>query len=163
MEVAWEAVLESSVATLTETIRVAGLAGQKQAAIRGVLSRLLQEFGRLSLDQLHGMDDLEAVEYLIGFQGVGLKTAACVLCFSLRRPILPVDTHVHRIAKRLAWVPATSDATRTHRLLEPLVTPEDRFPLHLQLITLGRTYCTARRPDCSACPLEKGCSRVGVT
>jgi len=160
--VSWETVHGVADEALAEVIRVAGLAGQKTAAIRGVLARLVTDFGRPTLDHLRDMADADALAYLTEFRGVGVKTAACVLCFSLRRPLLPVDTHVHRIAKRLSWVPEAADATTTHRLLQPQVPADDRFPLHLQLITLGRKHCTARNPACDACPISLGCPRVGV-
>lgn len=108
------------------------------------------------------MSDEEALDYLTSFDGVGVKTAACVLCFSLRRPVLPVDTHVHRVARRLGWIPPRAGAARAHRLLEGRTPPEDRFALHLLLIRLGREICRARGPLCGECPLGDGCPRVGV-
>lgn len=158
----WEAVLESGREELEEVIRPAGLAGQKARAIRGALARLIEDRGEASLDHLTAMTDEEALEYLTGFYGVGLKTAACVLCFSLRRDVLPVDTHVHRVAGRLGWILPRKDPTSAHELLAERVAPGDRFPLHLQLITLGRETCRARDPRCPECPLEDLCPREGV-
>lgn len=158
----WEAVRSAPRERLEETIRTAGLARQKAAAIQGVLERLREEVGEPRLDHLREMDDEEALAYLSGFHGVGTKTAACVLCFSLRRPVLPVDTHVHRVAIRLGWVPAGGGRNRTHDLLNEAVPPELRFPLHLHLIRHGRATCAARRPRCEECVLEDLCPRVGV-
>lgn len=158
----WREVLAANPRELEETIRVAGLAGQKGEAIRGVLERLDEERGRLTLDHLRKMDDAEAMTYLEGFRGVGTKTAACVLCFALRRPVLPVDTHVRRVSGRLGLVPEGTGSTRAHRILQQIVPPDLRFPLHLLLIRHGRATCTARRPDCEACVLEDVCPRTGV-
>ncbi len=141
---------------------MAGLGGQKSRAIRAALERLRDERGELALDHLAGMPDEEALAYLVSFDGVGLKTAACVLCFSLRRPVLPVDTHVLRIARRLGWASATGGATHAHRELETRVRPEDRYALHLLMIRLGREVCRARAPRCPECPLATVCPRVGV-
>ncbi|MCG8467330.1 MAG: endonuclease III [Gemmatimonadetes bacterium] len=161
--VSWEGVRRAPEDLVADVIRVAGLVGQKTSAIRGALERLASEHGRPTLAHLAGLGDAEAIEYLTSFRGVGVKTAACVLCFSLRRPVLPVDTHVHRIAKRLGWAPETADATRTHDLLAARVAPEDRFALHMALITHGREICRARGPLCDGCPLEPICPRVGVS
>jgi len=158
----WEQVLAASEAEIESAIRVAGLAEQKAAAIRGVLRRLEEERGSLSLEHLRIMDDEEAITYLTDFRGVGIKTAACVLGFSLGRPVLPVDTHVHRVARRLGLVPAGTGAVATHRCLNALVPPEVRVTLHLQLIEHGRRVCSARRPDCRACTLESLCLRQGL-
>ena len=158
----WEEVRTAPLSEIEETIRVAGLAGQKAAAIHGALERLHEERGTVDLDHLDEMDDEDAIAYLTSFAGVGVKTAACVLCFSLRRPVLPVDTHVLRIARRLAWIPPRCTATRAHTFVQARVEPDDRFALHMLMITHGRAICTARAPDCDACPLRSDCPRVGV-
>lgn len=147
---------------LEEAIRPAGLAGQKAAAIHGVLEGLREERGELDLDHLETMDDDEALAYLTSFRGVGTKTAACVLCFALRRPVMPVDTHVHRVARRLGLAPADAGRNETHDVLNEAVPPELRYPLHIWLIRHGRAVCTARSPSCSECPVEELCPRVGV-
>lgn len=158
----WEDVRSAPRADLEEAVRVAGLAGQKAGAIQDALDRLVRERGGPTLEHLREMTDDEAIDYLTTFNGVGIKTAACVLCFSLRRPVLPVDTHVLRIARRLGWVPPDCTSSRAHGLLAQIVAPGDRFALHMQLITLGRTSCLARAPECASCPLEGSCPRVGV-
>ncbi|WP_419934955.1 endonuclease III domain-containing protein [Candidatus Palauibacter sp.] len=162
VSICWESVLRAGPEALEDAVRVAGLANQKVPAILHALERLAAEVGRLSLDHLGEMDDDEAIAYLTTFRGVGVKTAACVLCFSLRRPVLPVDTHVLRIARRLAWAPPRASADRTHAILADRVPPEERFRMHMLLITFGRALCLARAPRCGECPLEPDCPRVGV-
>ena len=158
----WEAILAAPSGEVEETIRPAGLAKQKSATILSILRRLREETGRLSLDSLAVMSDDEALDYLTDFKGVGVKTAACVLCFALGRDVLPVDTHVHRIAIRLGLVPENASAPRTHEILNETVPPELRYELHVLLIGHGRSVCTARRPRCQACALAELCPRVGV-
>lgn len=158
----WEAVRGAGVDELEETIRTAGLAGQKAATIRRVLDALVEERGAADLSHLDRMDDVEALDYLTGFKGVGTKTAACVLCFALRRPVMPVDTHVHRVARRLGLAPTDGGRERTHRSLNDAVPPERRFPLHVLFIRHGRRVCTARKPRCSECVLSDACPRHGV-
>lgn len=160
--ISWESVLRATPAELEDAVRVAGLANQKAPAIRAALERLRAEVGRITLDHLEEMSDEEAIAYLTTFRGVGVKTAACVLCFSLRRPVLPVDTHVLRIARRLAWVPPRASADLTYTALSRTVAPSERFRMHMLLITFGRSLCIARAPRCGECPLERECPRVGV-
>ena len=160
--ISWESVLRATPAELQDAVRVAGLANQKAPAIHAALERLRAEVGRISLDHLEEMGDEEAIAYLTTFRGVGVKTAACVLCFSLRRPVLPVDTHVLRIARRLAWVPPRASADATYAALSQTVPPSERFRMHMLLITFGRSLCLARAPRCGECPLEPECPRIGV-
>lgn len=158
----WQAVLAAPDGELEETIRPAGLSKQKSATILSVLDCLQDKRGRPTLDHLEAMDDAEALEYLTSFKGVGVKTAACVLCFSLGRSVIPVDTHVHRIAIRLGLVPEGTNAVRTHEILNEIVPPELRYALHVLFIGHGRTVCTARRPRCRECVLADRCPRVGM-
>ena len=158
----WEAVRDAGREELEEAIRSAGLAGQKAAAIHAVLEGITEERGEPVLDHLETMDDGEAMDYLTSFRGVGTKTAACVLCFALRRPVMPVDTHVHRVGRRLGLVPEDADRTGAHDVLNEAVPPELRYPLHIWLIRHGRAVCGARRPRCDECGLEGLCPKVGV-
>lgn len=158
----WDAVRSASRVELESTIRIAGLPAQKAAAIQAALERLRSEVGRPSLEHVTGMSDEEALAYLTSFKGVGVKTAACVLCFALGRAVMPVDTHVHRIAVRLGWVPPRVTPAAAHRVLNRFVPEPIRFSLHVHLIQLGRDLCTARRPSCERCPLDDVCPRVGV-
>lgn len=158
----WDDVRTAPRRQIESAIRTAGLWAQKARAIQELLKALHAERGRLSLAQLDAMSDAEAIQYLTGFRGVGVKTAACVLCFSLDRPVMPVDTHVHRVAVRLDLVPRTASAGRAHETLNELVPPEIRFALHIQLIRHGRRVCAARRPRCSECIVSDLCPKVGV-
>lgn len=156
------AIRDAAPASVEEAIRPAGLVRQKAAALQGTLQRLQRENGAMVLDHLSDMDDEEALAYLRSFRGVGVKTAACVLCFALRRPVLPVDTHVRRLASRLGWAPEGSGAQAVHEVLNREVPPELRYRLHVALIAHGRATCTARDPACEGCVLADACPRVGV-
>lgn len=159
----WEAVRTAARRDLEEAIRAAGLWKQKARVIQETLDALWEERGELDLSHLEEMTDAEALDYLTAFRGVGQKTAACVLCFSLGRPYMPVDTHVHRTTRRLGLIPRTS-ADDAHELLnqDDTVPPELRFSFHIQLIRHGRAVCQAGRPRCGACVLADLCPRVGV-
>ena len=158
----WGEVLEGGRERLERTIRPAGLAAQKSATILRALETL-GENGVPSLDHLHEMSDEVALSHLTAIKGVGTKTAACVLCFALGRPVMPVDTHVHRMARRLGLVPPNASPEVAHQVLNEVVPPGVRFSLHVQLIRHGRATCRARRPACDQCELAKICPRIGVT
>lgn len=153
----WEGVLDAPVKRVEEAIRIGGLSRTKSRVIRQALRRVKQERGQLSLDFLTRLPTGEVRSYLAGFKGVGEKTVNCVLLFALGRAAFPVDTHIHRVARRIGWVPGRANPARTHEIMGRLV-PENRcLSGHLNLIALGRRYCRPHAPDCPACPLRRGC------
>ncbi len=153
----WEAVARARPATIADAIRSGGLANVKAPRIRSILREIHDREGRYDLSFLREMSDGEAARYLSSLNGVGPKTAAIVLAFSLGRNALAVDTHVHRVARRLGLIPPNVSAERAHVLLEELVPPELRVPMHVGLIRLGREVCKAARPRCEVCPLNDVC------
>lgn len=156
----WEQVLDAPAEEVADAIRSGGIADQKARRIQQILAAIEEREGRIDLDRLHSLDD-EAVEsYLISLPGVGPKTAACVLVFSMGRAAFPIDTHVHRVAARLGWIPPKTTAEKAYRLLAPRVPAEIRYDLHVALISHGRTVCRAQRPRCDICVLRDTCSYV---
>jgi len=153
----WEEALAAPVEEIQAAIRVAGLSQIKAPRIRAILEDLDRERGAPSLDFLADLPVGEAREYLTSLHGVGHKTAACVLLFSLHMPALPVDTHVHRVALRLGLVPPKTSAERANALLEDLVPEDLYYPFHLLFIEHGRTLCKAQRPRCPECPVSGEC------
>jgi len=158
----WASVLRAPLVELVDAIRVGGLAPTKSRVIRNVLRAVLRDQGRLDLGVLRRMPADQAKAYLLGLKGVGEKTACCVLLFSCGRPAFPVDTHIHRVARRLGWVPSKASAGRTHALLAAMIPAGRCYAAHINLITLGRRICRSRAPACPSCPLRRGC-RYAVT
>ncbi|MBV9383961.1 MAG: endonuclease III [Streptosporangiaceae bacterium] len=155
---AWEQVLEAPPELVAAAIRCGGIADQKARRIQQILAAIEEREGRISLDGLNDLDDAAVEEYLTSLPGVGPKTAACVLVFSMGRAAFPIDTHVHRIAARLGWIPPGATAEKAYRILTPLIPPAIRYDLHVALITHGRTVCRARQPRCKECVLRDMCS-----
>ena len=143
--------------TLAGTIRSGGLAQQKAPRIKGVLQEIFARRGEFDLTFLSTLPFLEALEWLTSLNGVGPKTARCVLLFSLGFPCIPVDTHVHRVAKRLGLIGPKTTAEAAHAILETAIPPEDAYRFHVYLIEHGRGVCDAQRPQCDACPLQTDC------
>lgn len=158
----WEAVRDAEPAAVTAAIRPAGLANQKGPRIQKALRAITAERGSLDLSFLKDLPLEEARAWLTKFNGVGPKTAAIVLLFSLGRPAFPVDTHIYRVTGRLGLRPAGMTVEQAHPHLEALFPPEAYYAAHLNLIRLGREICAARKPDCPACPLKEICPAASV-
>lgn len=153
----WEEVMHAEEQEIVDTIRIAGLANQKGPRIKAVLNQIEQERGNLDLSFLAELPIEEARDWLLRFKGVGRKTAAIVLQFSLNRPAFPVDTHVYRVTGRLGVRPPDMTVEKTHILMEQLIAPKEYYAGHLNLIRLGREICHARKPDCPLCPVNGLC------
>jgi endonuclease III len=158
----WEQVADAPAEYVADAIRCGGIADQKARRIQQILAVIEEREGRIDLDRLRELDDQAVESYLVSLPGVGPKTAACVLVFSMGRPAFPVDTHVHRVAARLGWIPAKATADQAYRFLAPAVPPDIRYDLHLALITHGRTVCRAQRPLCGDCVVRDLCA-YGLT
>ena len=153
----WEAVRDAEQGAVIEAIRPAGLANQKGPRIQQVLREIDAERGALDLSFLQGLSRDEARHWLMKFNGVGPKTAAIVLLFSLGKPAFPVDTHIYRVSGRLGLRPQNLSVEQAHAYLEGLFPAEAYYAAHLNLIRLGREICQARRPNCQTCPLNDLC------
>lgn len=153
----WEAVRDAKTKDVIAAIRPAGLANQKGPRIQKVLREITSERGDLDLWFLKDLPIEEARAWLTRFNGVGPKTAAIVLCFSLGRPAFPVDTHIYRVTGRIGLRPEKMTVEQAHPHLEALFPPETYYAAHLNLIRLGRQICQARKPLCPQCPISKYC------
>jgi endonuclease-3 len=153
----WESVRDANAEDVIEAIKPAGLANQKGPRIQQVLRAITEERGALNLDFLTGLPLEEARAWLTKFNGVGPKTAAIVLCFSLNMPAFPVDTHIYRVSGRTGLRPEKMTVEQAHPHLESIFPPETYYAAHLNLIRLGREVCGARKPNCPQCPIIKLC------
>ena len=152
----WQEVCDATESELAQVIRVAGLAHYKAPRIQTVLQHLASDYGVFSLDFLAQMTPSEAQAWLTAHPGIGPKTAACVLLFAFGMAVVPVDTHIGRVAYRLGIV-ATQNPVKAQQLLEQLVPNERKYAFHLHFIQLGRLICHARSPQCTKCPLMHHC------
>jgi endonuclease-3 len=181
----WSAVRDAPVAAIEDAIALGGLSHVKAPRIAAILRAISAreagegdrdapagrepgsrepdlgepDLGEPDLDVLDGMSDDEALAWLQSLPGVGPKTASCVLLFSLGRPVMPVDTHVHRVAGRLGLIDQGVNAEAAHAVLTALAGPDpaDVYAAHVDLVRHGRRVCHARRPACGRCPLAGLC------
>ncbi|HEX5939986.1 MAG TPA: endonuclease III [Dehalococcoidia bacterium] len=154
---AWEDVLKASESEIAEAIQVGGLAAQKAPRIKAALEEIVARNGDLTLENVRSMPVDKGRDWLISLNGVGPKTAACILLFAFGKPALPVDTHVHRVAGRLGLIPELMTAEKAHIHLEALVPKKLHYSFHISLIKHGRRICRAQRPFCPQCPLKSRC------
>jgi endonuclease-3 len=184
----WDEVRDAPLEELVEAVRPAGLALTKAPRIQEALRRITTEEriaeergervergeggeggergggggrgerGEIGLGFLDEMGLEEAREWLLSIPGVGPKTAAIVLLFALGKPAFPVDTHVHRVTRRLGLIPDRTSREKAHQLLEQLAPPEIYYSFHLNLIAHGRAVCHARNPECAHCILQNDCA-----
>jgi endonuclease-3 len=153
----WNQVADAPVGEVERCIRVSGLSNLKAPRIQSILRRIREQHGKINLQFLAELPDEDAYAYLRAFPGVGPKTACCTLLFAFNKAMFPVDTHIHRIARRLGLVAPKASAEQTQDLLAPLIPPKDRYEMHVLLIEHGRKTCRAINPRCDDCVLLKLC------
>ncbi|MFB6192778.1 MAG: endonuclease III [Candidatus Nanohaloarchaea archaeon] len=172
----WKEVENADYEELVDTIRVAGLGPTKAERIQEALrivrenSQNLEEVsgepdsdeksldqGGYSIEFLEDMSVEDSKAWLTRIPGVGPKTAAIILSFYFRKPVFPVDTHVHRVSKRLGLIPRNAGREKAHNILEEKVPDDIKYELHRLMIEYGRDTATARNPDCENCIWPEEC------
>lgn len=157
----WETVAAADVADIERAIRSGGLSRVKATRIKDILQKILEERGSLNLAFLDQLPIDEAKVWLRKLPGVGPKTVGCVLLFSLGKPVLPVDTHVYRVSRRLGLIPVKISVEQAHQVLEAMVPPADVYQFHMNMVQHGRQVCKSQRPKCSICVLRGVCAWNG--
>ncbi len=152
----WETVADLPLSMIEMEIRTAGLTKQKAKAIKGALNGIKQEQNRISLDYLTEMDNKAAIKKLTAFDGVGVKTASCVLLFSLSRNVCPVDTHVNRTLNKIGVV-TSSNPEKTFWTIFYDIPENTAHSFHTNLIRLGREFCRPSKLYCGNCPVRNIC------
>ncbi|GHO77433.1 endonuclease III [Ktedonobacter sp. SOSP1-85] len=166
----WEEVRDAPTHEVAEAIKSGGLANVKAPRIQSALHTLSEwqqakgdtrSLSAFLQDELKGQPLEEAWRYLQQMPGVGPKTAACVLLFNMGRPLMPIDTHLHRLTHRLGLIGPKVSADQAHTIFLKALPPEWAYTLHVNLIRHGRTICHAQRPKCPQCPLISECAYAG--
>jgi endonuclease-3 len=147
---------KASVADIIRCIRSAGLYRTKAPRIIAI-SKIIEHQYRGRLAPILRLPYDQAKGKLTALPGVGPKTADILLAFVARHPVVPVDTHVARVSKRLGVAPPDADYEEIRESLEKLILPSHRLRSHLSLIAFGRAICKAPRPRCVICPVNNLC------
>jgi endonuclease-3 len=154
----WKHVANARTSSIARAIKVGGLANIKSKRIKKILKQIGKDSPIYSLNSLKELSDSKAWEYLTGFDGVGPKTASCVMMFSFGRNFMPVDTHVFRVGKRLGIIPGNLNADKSHDLFRKANLNISLYQLHLNMIRHGREKCRPRNPKCDGCILRQKCN-----
>ena len=153
----WASVIEAETQKIADAIHHGGLANQKSVRIQQILIKILHRLGHFELEFLSDLPLEEARSWLTSLPGVGPKTAAVVMAFSLKMPAFPVDTHILRVSKRLGLIGRKVSADQAHPIMENMIPSDNRYDMHVLLITHGRQICKARVPQCGRFPLDQEC------
>jgi len=153
----WNGLIKADTKRITRLIKHAGLANIKAGRIKEILLEIKRREGRIDLTHLKKADLRSGLEYLRSLKGVGPKTAACVLLFSFRKPVMPVDTHIFRVAKRLGIIGPKTGIGQAHEILTKMMQAGLIYELHLGIIEHGRRTCKAQNPRCGFCALYNLC------
>lgn len=166
----WTSMARARRSTLQRLLRPGGFQEQRADQLLQILRTVRQHnkeraigpfddpAGDLTLSYLFDMTDREAEDYLRSLPAIGPKSARCVLAYSLGRASFAVDTHVHRIFRRLNLVPSRNRKL-DHDPFEAAVPLRMRTRLHINLVHHGRAVCTSQRPRCTDCVLVSFCKR----
>ena len=156
----WAAVESALVRQLASVIKSGGLAAQKAPRIKAALKATRLQSGDYDLSFLKEMEPLAARDWLTAIPGIGPKTASIVMLFCFGVPLMPVDTHVERVSKRIGLLPPKASLQFAHDAWLDLVEPSRMYEAHVALIRHGRGHCDALRPDCERCPIRARCRYV---
>lgn len=154
----WDALPSEKPSSVAPVIREGGLARMKAGRIIDALRFIKKERGRIELDFLRKMSPREADRWLAQMKGVGPKTRGIILLFSLQMPAFPVDTHIHRVTKRIGLIGPKVSREDAQDVLASLVPPNEYYNFHLNLIFHGRSVCQARNPKCPVCRVSHLCN-----
>jgi len=152
------AILDMSERQLQHLLGPAGLSKQKARWIKGSLTAVAHRFGELSLSATRDWADEALEAFLRSLPGISIKSAKCIMMYSMGRRVLPVDVHVRRVATRLGLVEKGLSEKAIHSALERQIAPEDRHAFHVNSVWHGRKVCVARNPKCHQCVIQQLCA-----
>jgi endonuclease III len=153
----WDELIDAPLGKIRRLIKICGLADSKSRDLKAMIKQIKNEQGKVNLDYLKKKSDDDVYKELTKFNGIGVKTASCVLVFSLGREVFPVDTHIHRVLNRLGIV-KTKSAEETFESAKKIIPGSRKYFLHRAVIMFGRNICRANNPFCGSCFLFKYCT-----
>ncbi len=154
----WKNILKMPIKNIANVIKSSGLENQKAGQIKNLIKKIYKDRGIVSLAWLKKLETPEALDYLMGLPGLGIKSAYCILMYSLSRGVLPVDINVFRISCRLGLIPQHISLAEAHHRLEKLIPLQKRYSYHVNCISLGRDCCRNQFPKCQRCVLQNFCN-----
>jgi DNA (cytosine-5)-methyltransferase 1 len=159
----WSKLLRVDVEDVQEHIRRGGLGSIKAKAFLDIVATLKRDFGKVTLAPLKRMSTEDAQKYLLKLPGVGIKTARCVMMYSLNRDKIPVDTHTYRVGVRLGLIPTSRNPDAAHGAFDAVIPSGLAYALHTNFVALGTDLCQEMKPRCIECPLREMCRYAAAT
>ncbi len=153
----WERMMIAPTEDIAVIIQKGGLHRTKALRIKRILRKIYKDQGALSLDFLKKLDAKEAMKYLLSLKGIGSQTASCVLLYGLNQPVMPVNVHVERVAKRLGWIWHQANLTQTQEVFDQATPRYLVRPLYDSLMKHGKVSCKQKKPCCSNCGIRVCC------
>ena len=157
----WESLRKADIPAIRREIKIAGLSNIKAPRIKYALDEIFRQRGSLELDFLKRLDTQAGYGFLRSIKGVGPKTAAIVLLFGFDKQVMPVDTHIFRVTKRLGLIGVKMTPEKAQEYLTAATPKETIKEFHVHLIMHGRKVCSARDPKCAVCNLKALCKYYG--
>lgn len=154
---------DAAAAPPQEILRViegAGLGPKRSREIKENLRVIFERFGEYSLDRLKKWHNGKVFEFLTSLEGIGPKSAYCIMMYSLGREVFPVDTHVNRICQRLGIITMGLDHKKGQTLLKDTFPKQLRYSLHVNMVAHGRDCCRSTNPRCNSCTISGFCKRI---
>ena len=153
----WEQIPKANTSSIMAAIKPGGLSAIKAPRIKKIMQEISSSRNGIDLSYLKKMPSTESLAYLMAFNGVGYKTAACVLLFSFGIKVFPVDTHIYRVSQRLGLIPKNCGRDKAFEILNQIIPKRLHYRLHLNIIELGRMICRPKKPMCQECVLSSLC------
>lgn len=153
----WENLMMAPLENISKVMGPGGLKNKKALRLKRILRRIYRDKGSLTLDFLKEMEPKEAMKYLLSLKGIGARTASSVLLFSLHKPVMPVNTHIERVSKRLGWVWDHVDITETQEIFNRVTPRYLVMSLFSLVVKHGRVTCKVKKPNCTACMIKQDC------
>jgi endonuclease-3 len=153
----YRCVIKANIKDIEDAIRVGGLYHRKARLIKHVLKRIWDQQHSFDISFLRKMDINTAIQYLDSYKGVGLKTAYYCMLLGLNMPVMPVDSSILRITKRLGLVDYDTGPEETSLFYQEFLEKDEVLDMYINLLTLGKKVCKASKTRCSECALNKKC------
>jgi endonuclease-3 len=157
----WGLMARADVGEVAGAIAVGGLASQKAPRIQALLDRVREDFGEYTLEPVREMSREEALDYVLGFSGVGPTTARFTLMYAAGLDVFPINGGIRRVLERLGVLDGTESDRVAHEKAQQMLEPGDAYAAHMTLVRHARTTCTSRAPRCGECPARSVCDYAG--
>jgi DNA (cytosine-5)-methyltransferase 1 len=153
----------SSSDTVREIVSKAGFSQKRPQMVLDLVRQFHEHFPDSNFGIMREWCDEEVISFITSMQGMGYKSALCVIMFSLERKRFPIDAHTRRILRRTQLLQelykeqGNKEHRQYQREAEKFIPPSVRRPLHVGLVALGQDYCLPREPKCQDCPISDIC------